>query len=201
MIDAISSIAKGPFVLIHSYYDVQNFVFDEEGSLTGIIDWNGVTTCPRTLGYARYSGWITRDWDPLMYGWRPDAHNEEDSPKTLKKLRKLYHQIIKEELGEDEARMMVKSHPFEAIEIAARNPFAAGEVIRLLAHKCILKPLFKIWWIKNDDGEGPTSDIEAKKTKSRETKMELGKTEMKAKITIPTKAARATRRIPTSNRL
>jgi hypothetical protein len=64
--------------------------------------------------------------------------------KTLKKLRKLYY-----ELGEDKARIMINSHLFEAMEIAARNPFATGEIIRLLVRKCILKSLFEIWWIRS----------------------------------------------------
>ncbi|KIJ92236.1 hypothetical protein K443DRAFT_13756 [Laccaria amethystina LaAM-08-1] len=91
MIDAISSAANEQFVFTHPEYDVQNFLLNKEGSLTAIIDWDGVITYPRTLGYARYPSWITRD--PLMYGWRPDPHNGQD----IEKLRQLYH-----ELGEDE---------------------------------------------------------------------------------------------------
>lgn len=64
MIDTISSAANEQFVLTHPDYDVQTFLFDKEGSLTGIIDWDGIITYPRIPGYARYPGWITRNWDP-----------------------------------------------------------------------------------------------------------------------------------------
>jgi hypothetical protein len=37
---------------------------DDKGNLMGIIDL--IQTLPRCVGYSRYPGWITRDWDPLM---------------------------------------------------------------------------------------------------------------------------------------
>ena len=52
-----------------------------------------------------------------------------------------------------------------------------------LARKCIWSCWLKFGGSKIDDGEGPTRI----KAKSWETKMEIGKTEMKAKITIPTR--------------
>ena len=37
---------------------------DEQGNVTGLIDWNLTQTMPRCVRYARYHGWTTRDWDP-----------------------------------------------------------------------------------------------------------------------------------------
>ncbi|KAI3330977.1 hypothetical protein F4824DRAFT_477036 [Ustulina deusta] len=70
------------FVLCPPGFDSQNILVDDEGTVTGLIDWDLVQTMPRFVGYARYPGWITRDWDPLMYGW-PKMAESEDSPETL----------------------------------------------------------------------------------------------------------------------
>ncbi|POR36282.1 Uncharacterized protein TPAR_03534 [Tolypocladium paradoxum] len=56
------------FVLCPPDFDSQNVIVDDEGNVTGLIDWDLAQTMPRCVGYARYPGWITRDWDPLMQG-------------------------------------------------------------------------------------------------------------------------------------
>ncbi len=58
------------FVLTHRDFDIQNLIVSEDGELRGIIDWDGVAAVPRTLGNERYPEWLTRDWDPGMYGGR-----------------------------------------------------------------------------------------------------------------------------------
>ena len=60
-----------PFVLSFPDYGYQNILVDQEGNVTGLIDWDGLTIGPRQSGFARYPSWITRDWDPLYYGYRP----------------------------------------------------------------------------------------------------------------------------------
>lgn len=69
---------NGPFVLSHPDYDIQNIIVSPEGRLRAIIDWDGVEAEPGCLGNERYPGWLTRDWDPLMYGYEApgDTHGE-----------------------------------------------------------------------------------------------------------------------------
>ena len=64
------------FVLAHPDYDIQNFIVSTEGELRGVIDWDGVTAIPTCLGNERYPSWLTRDWDPMMYGFSPAASSE-----------------------------------------------------------------------------------------------------------------------------
>ncbi|PPQ79714.1 hypothetical protein CVT25_003285 [Psilocybe cyanescens] len=64
-----------PFVLSMPDFNYQNVFVDDEGNVTGIIDWDGMIIGPRQGGYARYPSWITRDWDPLVYGY-PGNENE-----------------------------------------------------------------------------------------------------------------------------
>ncbi|KAF5000860.1 hypothetical protein FGRMN_1469 [Fusarium graminum] len=86
------------FALRPPDFDSQNILVDDKGNVTGIIDWDLCQTMLPHQGYARYPGWITRDWDPLMYGW-PRLREYEDSPDTLRHCRDYYSR----ELGEFEA--------------------------------------------------------------------------------------------------
>ena len=104
---------------------------DDEGSLTGIIDWDNVYTVPRYLGYATYPGWITRDWDPLMYGY-PDTETE-DSPEKLETYRELYSEKMLEGLQDKgDWAFVQKSHVYEAVSLAASSEMIRLEIVRKL---------------------------------------------------------------------
>lgn len=109
------------YVLALPDFDSQNVIADEEGNVTGLIDWDNVQTVPSFIGCLRYPGWITRDWDPLMYGWPQDTEN---SPDELQKYRAYYLYEMKQALkpqGSDDYRLTEKSHIFEAFWIAVSN--------------------------------------------------------------------------------
>lgn len=42
----------------------------EDDGLRGIIDWDGVAAMLQTLRNKSYLGWLTRNWDPKMYGYQ-----------------------------------------------------------------------------------------------------------------------------------
>lgn len=109
------------YVLAPPDFDSQNVMADEEGNITGLIDWDNVQTVPSFIGCLRYPGWITRDWDPLMYGW---PQGSENSPDELQKYREYYLYEMKQALkpqGSDGYRLTEKSHIFEAFWIAVSN--------------------------------------------------------------------------------
>ena len=58
------------FVLTHPDLDIQNVLVSEEGTLRGLIDWDGVAAVPKCIGNERYPSWLIRDWDPMKYGLR-----------------------------------------------------------------------------------------------------------------------------------
>lgn len=124
----------GQFVLAHPDFDSQNFIFSpNDGSLRGVIDWDGVASKPQCLGNEVYPGWLTRDWDPVMYGYfLPGDHNAENSPSELQHYRRLYRGFVKkikleEQQGdalanEVDIRVTVQSLLVENLYIAAENP-------------------------------------------------------------------------------
>lgn len=66
-------VEQTPFVLTHPDFDIQNIIVSADGELRGVIDWDGVAAEPSCFGNERYPSWLTRDWDPIMYGYRPPA--------------------------------------------------------------------------------------------------------------------------------
>lgn len=109
------------FVLAIPDFDAQNVMVDDEGDVTGIIDWDLVQTAPPYAGYTSYPSFITRDWNPLMYGWPKLAHSE-NSPEELEHYRAYYNQQMGSALGrEGDWIYTEKSHVTEAVWNAALN--------------------------------------------------------------------------------
>lgn len=85
---------------------MQNVLVSEDGSLQGLIDWDGVAAVPRFLGNEKYPSWLTRDWDPAMYAWNEEMEQGieqdtlwEDSPGTLALHRKEYNDAMQRYLS------------------------------------------------------------------------------------------------------
>ena len=80
----------GAFNLQHPDFDSQNILIDDEGTVTGIIDWDCLQTAPRALGFARYPAWITLDWNPGAYYYGMSDCPYVDSPEQLLRYRREY---------------------------------------------------------------------------------------------------------------
>ncbi|KAI9370112.1 hypothetical protein BJX61DRAFT_544920 [Aspergillus egyptiacus] len=149
-----------PFVLAHPDFDIQNFLVSDEGELQGIVDWDGVAAVPRTLGNEKYPGWLTRDWDPAMYGYTEsmDKGEEpegvwEDSPERLTYYRRVYEGLMAKHCTERKGskpdttlcRMSVIT---ENLFIAANDPACRNDILRKL--------VAEIWDVA---GQGEPPDI------------------------------------------
>ncbi|CAH0057877.1 unnamed protein product [Clonostachys solani] len=147
--DTVKVKASGPFTSVASYLEENtpkdkgesNVMVDDTGAITGFIDLDHSQTMPRFLGYSRYPSWITRDWDPLMYGW-PALTDREDPPEKLAYYREFYSQKLNEALGPDiESRsdlaLTRKSHIYEAIWIACLSPANRSDICRKLIEEAL----------------------------------------------------------------
>lgn len=122
--------ASETFVLAAPDFESQNIMIDEQGNVTGLIDWEHVQTMPRFFGYARFPGWITRDWDPLVYGY-PLFKDRENSPDELKRYRARYKTAMGEMLrGQGDSIFTGKSHIFHAVCIAAEGDMYRGDIVK-----------------------------------------------------------------------
>ncbi|KAM0209799.1 hypothetical protein ACHAPQ_002727 [Fusarium lateritium] len=143
------------FVLCPPDFDSQNILVDEKGNVTGIIDWDLCQTMPPHQGFASYPGWITRDWDPLMYGW-PHEQEYEDSPETLQRYREHYNKDIGKALSwEGDWRFTKNSHVAEAVWIAALRSMNRMEICRKFVHVALgFEGKFDALDVLDDIGEG-----------------------------------------------
>ena len=97
----------GRFVLTHPDLDLQNVLVAEDGTLQGLIDWDGATTSSVLLGCQSYPLWLTHDWTSQMYNYDPETgkpknefYPRENTPEELLYYRNMYCQFMEEKLRE-----------------------------------------------------------------------------------------------------
>lgn len=118
-------------------FNYQNILVDENYRVTSFVDWDGVGTNATVSGCGRFPSWITRDWDPLMYSYNPDApiegsSAEEHSPQELAAYRRHYAAAFAshaDDLEDYDPRMTSLSHVVEAITIGLSNYGNRGYII------------------------------------------------------------------------
>lgn len=126
---------EGNIALGHPDFNYQNIFVDDEGNITGVIDWDGVHTVPRALGFARYSSWVTRDWDPVEYGYDIPDSRDEDSPEQIISYRREYAAALADlelpiaDYSVDDTRL---SQVLEAIDIAVDDTICHSWIIQKL---------------------------------------------------------------------
>jgi hypothetical protein len=97
------------FVLRHPDLDFQNILVDDEGKITGIIDWEGCMAVPRCAGYASVPDFLRRDWERDF--------TLRDSPSIsweLDHYRQIYADAM-QEIGAPEAKYTLKSVMYRAV--------------------------------------------------------------------------------------
>ncbi|CAI6339671.1 unnamed protein product [Periconia digitata] len=63
------------FTICHTDLDLQNILVDENGCVTGIVDWDGAFAAPRCIGTAAVPRFLQQDWFP-----DDDGEAIEESP-------------------------------------------------------------------------------------------------------------------------
>lgn len=64
-------------------FTARNVLVDRAGNLTGMSGWDLDQTAPLCVGFWRYMAWITRDWDPQIYGWHASIDREDSTGKIV----------------------------------------------------------------------------------------------------------------------
>ena len=136
------------FVLTHPDLDVQNILVAGDGTVTGLIDWDGVAAVPREVGCAQYPLWLMRDWVPLRYRYDAekgqsfgDVGYEESPPAELASYRAMYANFMDLEIGKmtggphkattfgtlpkHEANLTRRSLVMRSLDLSAGDPWAA----------------------------------------------------------------------------
>jgi hypothetical protein len=104
------------FVLALPDFDYQNILVDDEGNITGLLDWDEVSTVPRYTGFTSSPLWITRDYTDSRYEWDGEIGN---SDWHLARYRRMYSQYMYEAMkGQGDSKFTAKSHLFQALQYA-----------------------------------------------------------------------------------
>lgn len=164
------------FVLTHPDLDVQNILVADDGTLTRLIDWDGVASVPREVGCAQYPLWLMRDWVPSRYKYdiqegKPciDAGYEESSPAEIASYRAVYAQLMEVEIekmtgGSDETTTLGTLPKHEADltrrSLVMRNlDLSAGD--RWVALSTVNHIIDQIEEVTAPDWEGTESDMDS----------------------------------------
>ncbi|KAL8922454.1 MAG: hypothetical protein Q9208_005176 [Pyrenodesmia sp. 3 TL-2023] len=150
------------FVLTHPDLDLQNILVGEDGSLRGIVDWDGAATVPHCIGCEEYPLWLTSDWDPNSWAYDPEKACATDEkamvmvPDELDHYRAMYAQKIEDALRNHG----VLTHPMTKVSGLARSLYIAANHPESLEHNVdmILDKIIHLSEQDNDSSEGTDSD-------------------------------------------
>ena len=163
--------AAGRFVLCHPDFNFQNCRVADDGTLLGLIDWDGIHTTSKHLGYAAYPAWLVRDWRPCLFEPGPEG----DSIPDIRELRRAYLGFMKEQ-SKEIAAATANSHIYRAVEDACRDKHSLLSITDKIARVCLGGHLFDVKF--ELDGEvltyGPSKD--AKPDRAMECGAESEKT-------------------------
>ncbi|TID26683.1 aminoglycoside phosphotransferase protein [Venturia nashicola] len=120
------------FVLAPPDFDYQNILVDDDGNVTGLLDWDGVHTVPRFAGYAALPLWLTRDFTDAGWEWDGEIGN---SDWDLARYRQCYAGYMYNAMeGQGDCRFTAKSHLFQLLQfgVEKENKMSWGAVRNFL---------------------------------------------------------------------
>lgn len=86
---------NGPqFVLAHPDFALQNILVEDDGTLCGVIDWDGVAAVPLSVGCLKYPDWLMSDWHPCYQYDPKESPQRANSPEELIIYRNMYAQFV-----------------------------------------------------------------------------------------------------------
>ncbi|KAF2713996.1 hypothetical protein K504DRAFT_356865, partial [Pleomassaria siparia CBS 279.74] len=98
---------KETFTFRHDDLALQNIICSDKGEVTGIIDWDNVSTVPRCVGFSSLPFFLWEDWDDYYVLSKEYVH----SPWTLDRYRNVYANAMIGVCGVDsDAKYTAKSH-------------------------------------------------------------------------------------------
>jgi serine/threonine protein kinase len=98
------------YVLRHDDLDLQNILIDDDGNVTGIIDWDGCMSVPRCIGPTSLPMFLRRDW--------LDDHTINHFPHmtwSLDRYRNIYSTAMHEACNGGDAKYTKKSAIYQGL--------------------------------------------------------------------------------------
>lgn len=106
----VKPLPPDTFVLRHGDLDLQNILVDDDGNVTGIIDWDGCMAVPQFVGFATLPMFLRRDWlQDFTLSQAPYSF------LALDHYRAIYADAIKHACSNENAKYTKKSALYQAI--------------------------------------------------------------------------------------
>ncbi|KAJ9629844.1 hypothetical protein H2203_002226 [Taxawa tesnikishii (nom. ined.)] len=96
-------------------FDWQNILVDDEGNVTGFLDWDYTVTVPAFMGWCIYPYWLMEDWQE-EYSWPKEeaGWGISSSPDELERYRNDYARYMRAACGDQgDCRFTSKSHLYQ----------------------------------------------------------------------------------------
>lgn len=139
--EGMSSESSAGFVLAHPDFNLQNLVVGRDGTLRGLIDWDGVAVVPRCLGYDEYPLWLTSDWDPHYWNYDAEKKRVRDPDRPvmmaadLERYRAVYVRAIEDASGGRRSPSTRLSGLARSLYIAANEPLSLQDNVANIFEK------------------------------------------------------------------
>jgi len=128
------------FVLAPPDFDWQNILVDDDGTVVGLIDWDGVSTCARYQGWAASPNWLSDDYS-MMYEWNGKPGSE---PQDFERYRKMYAQYMAEAMdGQGDCKYTAKSHPFDVVVLALNCRYMTEELLEKILSAVMPRMMYR----------------------------------------------------------
>lgn len=119
---AVSELGEERFSLRPPDFDWQNIFADDEGNITGLIDWDRLDTVPAYMGWFSVPIWLEADW-LSQFEWPgpigAPLTGKMSPPEELERYREDYARYIKEASeNHPDSVFTCKSHLFDAVVMA-----------------------------------------------------------------------------------
>ncbi|QDS70740.1 hypothetical protein FKW77_003336 [Venturia effusa] len=107
------------FVLTPPDFDCQNILVDDDGNVTGLLDWDGVHTVPHFAGFAALPLWLTRDFTDARWEWDGELGS---SDWDLARYRRCYAGYMYDAMkGQGDCKFTAKSHLFQLLQFGCER--------------------------------------------------------------------------------
>jgi hypothetical protein len=152
-----STISDKPFVLMHADPDLQNVLVDNNGMVTGIIDWEGADVTHRVGGNLAYPPWLIRDFHPCIYWYSPEAGNpsKEDSPEELDRCRAVWRdavgELFEDPVAKEKASRLARNSLFASTLSSACHDRGARFAIGARLVTAMMEPEDLREWLEDGD--------------------------------------------------
>jgi aminoglycoside phosphotransferase (APT) family kinase protein len=120
------------FTIHHNDLDLQNILVDEEGNVTGIIDWDNAMSAPRCVGASAVPRFLRNDWFPE---WESRLEVSPYMAWNYHHYREIYAAALVEAGNIEDAKYTTKSALYQAAIATCTEGVSDYDFIPKLLHE------------------------------------------------------------------